>query len=63
MNTKPTTMVMYQGKVRLLAGLAVEFNIDARTLYSRIFKQGWPVEKALTEPVNVSKRWDKENRP
>jgi hypothetical protein len=50
-NRRTSRWVIYEGWPVLVPDLASRFNIDRRTLHSRIFKYRWPVEKAVSTPV------------
>jgi hypothetical protein len=53
-NRRNTKMIEYNGKMWPKQIIAAEFGIDPHTLMNRL-KRGWPVEKALTYPVDKSK--------
>lgn len=53
-NRRNTKMIEYEGKMWPKQILAERFNIDHCTLMNRL-KRGWPIEKALTHPVDKSK--------
>lgn len=38
-------------KKQSLQAWAIEYGIDYHTLYARIYKLGWTLQKALTTPV------------
>jgi hypothetical protein len=42
----------FQGETMRLTDWAEEYGIKPATLHSRLYQYGWPIEKALTEPVN-----------
>jgi hypothetical protein len=46
----------YKGKTQLVVEWAKEYNIPYRTLWSRLYKYGWSMEKALTTPVRKRKK-------
>lgn len=45
--------IYYQGRYILIGDLAAEHNIPADIVKNRIRRYGWPVEKALTTPVQT----------
>lgn len=53
-NRRNTRMIEYEGTMWAKQVLAERFGIDHSTLMNRI-KRGWPIEKALTHPVDKSK--------
>ncbi len=50
-NTRRNHYITHDGKTQCLSAWAEEFNINYNTLYSRIFRSGWSIEKALTTPI------------
>ncbi len=50
-NRQTSVLVKYKGKEKTLAGWSRETGIPYATLWTRIRKQGWSVERALTTPV------------
>lgn len=44
------TLIEYDGRSQNICAWAKELGISANTLYGRIYKLGWPVEKAFTTP-------------
>ena len=42
---------VFRGKTQNLNAWAKEYGINVCTLRTRIYNQGWPIEKALTTPV------------
>lgn len=51
-NRRTNVAVTYKGVTKTVSEWAEEFNIGVTTLHARLFKHGWPVEKALTTPPN-----------
>lgn len=51
LNKTRNIKVLYQGKSVMLAELAHRNGISTRLLYSRVVRNGWSVEKALTTSV------------
>ena len=46
---KRGALIEYNGKAQNICAWAKELNKSANTLYSRIYKLGWPVHKAFTK--------------
>lgn len=46
----------YNGHIKALSEFFKEYGINASTLYYRIYVHGWPIEKALTQPVKKQSR-------
>ncbi len=53
-NRRNSNMLTFQGQTKTLAQWADIYRINWNTLFSRI-RAGWPVERALTEPVHKKK--------
>lgn len=51
LNTRRSRYLTFNGEKRLLKEWAKDFAISARTLHSRVFRQGMTIENALTKPV------------
>lgn len=49
-NTRTNRLIEHEGRTQCLAAWADEFSIPQKALYKRL-KRGWPIERALTEPV------------
>lgn len=47
-------LLTYNGKTQSIAMWAEEIGIDYKTLWHRIVRQEWSVEKALTTPLQAS---------
>jgi len=61
-NNKSNNVTFECGKERLtLAQWAERKNISYTTLYGRVFRLGWPIERALTEPVRRCKPRDRKS--
>lgn len=45
-------LVTFRGETKSLTEWSRVTGIKLRTLYSRIFDRGWPIERALTEPIH-----------
>lgn len=50
-NSSAVHTVIFRGEEKTLRGWSEELGIKQETLYTRIFTNGWSVEKALTTPV------------
>ncbi len=50
-NTRRNTFVEYSGETKTLAEWAEIYGIKQPTLCQRIYTYGWPIAKAITEPV------------
>ena len=53
-NRRSNHPITYKGETKLLVDWAKEYNISFKTLSRRI-RDGWDVERALTEPAFVGK--------
>ena len=49
-NRRDNIMVAFDGQTMCIADWADAIGINRHTLHSRIFRYGWPVEKAMTHP-------------
>jgi len=49
-NTRQNLMLTFDGATLCVAEWADRIGMNSNTLWSRIVKSGWPVEKALTTP-------------
>lgn len=54
-NCSINVFVEFNGKCQTLAQWSRELNIPTSTLHNRIRVHGWPIERALTEPVRSRK--------
>lgn len=50
-NRRNNCLITFNGKTQRLADWAEETGIKWQTLASRIYRSGWPIERALTEAV------------
>lgn len=57
-NKRNTTMLVLDGKSVSLQDLADRHGVPARILRERLFRLGWPMEKALSTPA-LGKPWNK----
>ncbi len=55
-NKRDSYLITHEGKIQLLIEWAEDFNIPYKTLWDRIQKLGWSIERALTEPVRKQKK-------
>lgn len=53
-NSSTNNLVTYKGKTKSIVEWSEEYKINPITLQARIFRYGWPVERALTEIVSKS---------
>lgn len=51
-NRRSNIHIEFQGEILTLSQWAERYEIKFQTLWARIKVYGWPVERALTEPVN-----------
>lgn len=51
-NTRHNVLIAFEGKVQNIEQWAYEKGINHKTLWARVRKYGWSVEKALTKSVN-----------
>lgn len=50
-NRRSNHLISFDGKVQTMAEWAEDMNISYSTLFMRINRSHWPIERALTEPV------------
>jgi hypothetical protein len=50
-NMRSNHLKTFDGETKCIAEWAEEFNIKPVTLWSRLYKYGWSIEKALLTPV------------
>lgn len=50
-NMRSNRLITFRGEVRSVAEWSEHFGLNKSTLFGRLFRYGWPVERALTEPV------------
>ena len=55
-NRRSSYSIKYKGKTQNLTDWCKELNLPFKTIHSRIYRQGWSFERALSEPVNLNKR-------
>ena len=53
-NTRYNRNIEYDGRMQSVSAWAEELGINVVTLFGRLYR-GWPVERALTEPVHAEK--------
>lgn len=52
-NKRNNKLITFNGRTQCMSAWAEEYNINTRTLYARLHKLNWPIEKALTTPVRI----------
>lgn len=52
-NMRTNLMITFNNKTQCLKDWAIELNIEYHTLWTRIYKLDWPIEKAFTVPVRI----------
>lgn len=55
-NKRNNRWFTFQGRTQLLVDWAGELGMNHRTLVSRVYTYGWPIERALTQPIVTSQR-------
>lgn len=55
-NRRNNRLISYNGKTQCLAAWSEEYNILSSTLWARLYKYGWLMEKAITTPIRKHKR-------
>jgi hypothetical protein len=55
-NKRSNISATYNGVTQLIIDWAQEYQISYHTLRSRIYRLGWPIEKALTKPVQKGEK-------
>lgn len=50
-NMRKNRLETYDGKTQCIAAWAEEYNLPSHTLWMRLYKLGWSIEKALMTPV------------
>lgn len=55
-NTRITKRINYNGTIKTLSEWSDELCINPDTLYSRIFRWNWSIERAFTTPTNKNDR-------
>lgn len=61
-NKRKNHSITYNGKTQTIAQWSIECDIPYDTLYSRIAKRGWNIERALTTPVKRKDDVDGQSR-
>lgn len=61
-NRGTTLWVDYKGQKMSLAEACEIANMPYKQVFSRIKYMGWPVEKALTVPMNTTRKWKRSER-
>ena len=59
-NKRNNINITYHGVTRCLADWAATFGINEATLWQRIFRSGWDIERALTTPVRQRHKHNKQ---
>jgi hypothetical protein len=52
-NKRNLIYIMHNGKRKCLAELCVDLNLNYKTIYKRIKKYGWPVDRAISTKVRA----------
>ena len=55
-NKRSNISVSFNGRTMILKDWSAHIGINYVTLYYRIYRSGWPIERALTTPTNINKR-------
>ncbi len=55
-NNRRNRWIVFNGQRKVLTDWANDLGINVYTLWGRIYKEGWSVEKALTTPVRQRRR-------
>jgi hypothetical protein len=58
-NKGNNNLITYKGKTQCLSAWAEEYNIRKDTLWRRLYKYGWSIEKALTTSVGIYEKKEK----
>lgn len=61
-NRKTTFTVTYKGREMSLAEACELAKMPYKQVFARIKRLGWPVEKALSIPMNETRKWKKSER-
>lgn len=59
-NRRDTRMIAFNGKTQCVSDWAREYNINRKTLYTRLARPGWSIERAITEAPSHCRRRDQE---
>lgn len=57
-NRRDNRLITYKGKTQCLAAWAEKFGVSPATLWQRLFKLHWSINKALTTPVKKRRKKD-----
>jgi hypothetical protein len=60
-NKKTTKLVIYHGAEYAVRELARKLGIDGKTLWTRLFRRGWEVDRAVSTPVQTAKTRARQN--
>lgn len=52
-NRRITRFVEYNGVTKTLSQWSLETGIPLKALYARIYRSGWPIDRALTQPIKT----------
>ena len=52
-NKRTNIVIKFRGEEKLLIEWSEDLGINYRTLWNRIVRHGWPIERALTESVRT----------
>lgn len=55
-NRRNNRLRIHNGKTQCIAAWADEYDISPHTLWTRLYRNNWPIEKALTTPTRKYKR-------
>lgn len=61
-NSRNNRLETYKGKTQCLAAWAEEYDIIYNTLWDRLYRYGWSIEKALTTPVRKKRNKSNEEK-
>jgi len=54
-NRRSNRIIVWQGKSQNVAQWAAEFGFSRHVLKDRLLRYGWPLERAMTEPLDATK--------
>jgi hypothetical protein len=55
-NSRRNRHVLFRGRTMLVCDLALEVGLEQRVLGTRLFRYGWDIERAVSEPVAERRR-------